>query len=237
MTKQRQSPAPVGPARSDDDLAKAIVAALSIEGTSAVHHVKSRIGCLRKSVPAAARRAQPNKTNKTIKEIAEHARALAAGIDALDPGWRWFLALSAFQERSPAGAVLAGCDDAHKATVRMEEWIRDLKRLPDNFGQMKASSVILDRGKPRRSDFFSRPKTLCAFEAREIILALSPTTKLTKGDSSKFYLIASLLWEAATGEPDEDMKRACDDCIDLFAGIAAATAEQEKATSRQRLIS
>ena len=41
-------------------------------------------------------------------------------------------------------------------------------------------------GKGRRFDFFSKPKSLCAFKTSELIIAVAPTTKLVKGDSLIF---------------------------------------------------
>ncbi len=84
----------------------------------------------------------------------------------------------------------------------MKRWVSDLKKL----------SSALSGQANRRSK--SKPKTTCAVWAAQIIDGLSPHTRLTKGDNSKFYRIASLLWEAATGERDGDMKRACDAYID-----------------------
>ena len=82
------------------------------------------------------------------------------------------------------------------------------------------------RNLPR--DYFSGPKAHCAFEARELILRLAPSTEFTKGESSKFNSIASKLWEAATGE-QQSMKNFCDDNVDLFRRIQRAVEEHNLA--------
>ncbi len=108
-------------------------------------------------------------------------------------------------------------DSDRKAKSGMDEWIFELKEIPQIFGALPDSL----------HDYFQGPKAKCASEAREIILALSPTTELTKGDSSTFYVVASFLWEAISGEKDKSMKRACDNLIDFIRAVESAVAARE----------
>jgi hypothetical protein len=203
--KAHRSPGLDAPS-SDDDLADAIVRALRpgrpIE-KSALSDVKSRIEKLRGFVQPVRTELRPSETKKTIEQIVSHAQALASSVEALSPRWRQYLSFLMFCERSKDGNLAPRPDSDRKARSGMDEWVYDLKEIPEIFGQMPNSL----------RDYFPGSKALCAFEARSIILTLSPTTGWTKGDRSKFYAVASFLWEAISGEKEKSMKRACDSYI------------------------
>jgi hypothetical protein len=193
----------------DEEIAEAIVydelgVNRSVGKAWAIDDVKCRIEKLRTTLREANARSQrPSDANKTIEKVADHARALAAAVEQLRPEWRRMFSL-VFYERGPDGGVLlcADRDRGAEAETRMREWISDLNRVDREFGRMRASQILPDHsGKRRRNDFFLKPKSLCAYEASKIIIAVEPSTKLTKGDDSKFYKITSLIWEAATGQP------------------------------------
>lgn len=202
---------------SDDEIAESIIDELDLNRSTnkawAISRVKCCIEDLRDFVDAAGLEPQPGKAKDTIEQITKHAEALASCIEKLSPKWRWYLSFSVFNERNRGGAVIVGHGPDKTADRRMSEWINYLKRVPHDFGQMQNS--------PR--DFFPGAKASCAFKARELILALSPTTKLTKGDHSKFYKIANWLWYAATGD-EQSLKRACDANIDWFRSMQRAVA-------------
>ncbi len=184
--------APARAATSDVEIAQEIVRVLCPGRikSQAVEQVRSSIEGLREYVRAASRRGRRSDVNKTIGQIAAHARALASSIEKLDPDWRWYLRLVAFQERSH-GVPLVGVTSDHEAETRMADWISDLQRIPQ-----ECTGVL-----QLPHDFFpGRPKMVCARVASKVIGALSPTMKLTKGDSSKFYLVAEWIWEAASGQ-------------------------------------
>jgi hypothetical protein len=165
---------------------------------SAVSAVKSRIRTLRKAVQQAETMRRPSEANKTIAQIAKHAEAIAAGIDKLDDNRRWYLLLVLFGERNWHGALRAGYNE-DQLRSRMTQWLSELRKAR-NFSP-------------------SKPKDLCAIAAREIIFELASSALVTKGDGSKFYRTASLLWEAVTGEREKSLKRACDYQIDFDHGI------------------
>jgi hypothetical protein len=195
----------------DGEVAEAIVGELrhhdpAIDESPAVDHIKCRIEELRAFARNAATEPRPSAAKRTVVQIADHAEALATCIEKLSPNWRFVLSW-VFYERGDNDALMLSARSRLAAELRMNDWISDLKKIPHDFGQMRHSP----------HDFFSGPKLKCAFEAREIILALSPTTKLTKGDP--FYLITSWLWEAISGEQEKSLKRACDRCLNLFAAI------------------
>lgn len=198
----------------DEEVAEAIVGELrhhdpGIDETRAVDHVKSRIEELRTFARKAAIEPRPSAAKRTIVQIADHAEALATCIEKLSPNWRFVLSW-VFHERGDNGALALSAGSERAAESRMNDWISDLKKIPHDLGLMRNSP----------HDFFTGPKVKCAFEAREIILALSPTTKLTKGGT--FYLITSWLWEAISGEQEKSLKRACDWVLSLFAAMERA---------------
>ena len=86
--------------------------------------------------------------------------------------------------------------------------------FPFLMGSLKISGE-----RQKRGTIFPRDRGGCVRAARVLFSALSPKTRLTKGDSWKFYEVTSWLWEAATGETDRNMKRTCDRSIDLFKSL------------------
>ncbi len=223
---KKRGPAIAWARASDDETAESIVGELSldpsIEKSQAVNEVKRCIEDVRETFAAAGLEPWPSKAKETIEQIAKHAEALAACIEKLSPNWRWYLSLSVFNERNDEGIPIIdnrpGVDSDRTARTRMGEWIDHLKRIPHDFGRMQNS----------RRDFFHGPQALCAFKARELILALAPTTEFKKGESSKFNSITSKLWEAATGK-QQSMKNSCDDNVDLFRRMQRAVEEQDLA--------
>jgi hypothetical protein len=198
----------------DEQVAETIVGELrrydpAIDESRAVDHIKCRIVELRAFTRKAATEPRPSAAKGTVAQIADHAGTLASCIEKLSPNWHFVLSW-AFYERGDNGSLALSAGSERAAESRMNDWISDLKKISHDFGRMRNSP----------HDFFSGPKVKCAFEAREIILALSPTTKLTKGDL--FYMITSWLWEAVSGEQEKSLKRACDRCLNLVAAMGRA---------------
>jgi uncharacterized protein YndB with AHSA1/START domain len=198
----------------DEEIAEAIVGELrhhdpAIDRSRAVDHIKSRIEELRGFDRKAATEPRPSAAKRTVAQIADHAEALATCIEKLSPNWRLVLSWM-FYERGDNGSLALSAGSHLAAGSRMNDWISDLKKISHDLGLMRNSP----------HDFFTGPKVKCAFEAREIILALSPTMKLTKGET--FYLITSWLWEAISGEQEKSLKRACDRVLSLFAAMERA---------------
>jgi hypothetical protein len=67
-------------------------------------------------------------------------------------------------------------------------------------------------------------KEWCARVAFQLILKFSET-KPTGTDESPFRVIAALVYEAITGEPDRDLKRACDNHLREIRNALAAHAK------------
>lgn len=152
---------------------------------------------------------RPSDAKKKIKQVAIHARKLAASIEAINPSWRSILSLTFF-EHSEAGVIRPYPDLDRKAELRMSTWLSDLARLAG------IAEVVQGASYARR-----KPKEVCAFTARSIMLTIAPTIKPAKGEYSKFYRVAELLWEAISGEEAEtvSMKKACDGCLDMCSEI------------------
>ena len=194
---------------SDDEIAKHIISELHLSAAltkaEAINIVKSKITELRDSDRKAAEEPRPSETQKTIDRVVSHARALVFNIERLSPQWRSIFRSRVFSARVDYIPVLEAASFIEAAQTKMNRWISDLKRIPE-FGRMQL----------RPSDIFTRRKQLCAFAARDLIMALSPATKLKKGNSSKFNKVTSWLWQALTGKQEINMRRICNPCIDLF---------------------
>jgi hypothetical protein len=201
MNKQREAPAPFGPARGDDEIAREIVEVLRD-----MPSIETAVAALREAVRGTDAEPRPSEAGKAVHQVIGHAHALAACIEKLSPQWREHLRWRVFSERVDCVPVLQAALFIAAADARMNEWISNLKKIPNEFGPRTGFN-------PRD---YSRPgpKDQCAYMARDIFAALAPTTKLMKGDSSKFCLVATKLWEAVSGNVEESMKRACDRCID-----------------------
>ena len=138
MSKRRRPAAVTGSdhPRTDDEIAEVIVHdVLRLDRSAgkawAIDQVGSRIEELRASLREADARSQrPNDANKTIKQVADHARALAAAIEQLSPEWRRMLSL-VFHERGPSGGLLlcADRDRGTNAETRMNEWTSGLHKI------------------------------------------------------------------------------------------------------------
>jgi hypothetical protein len=93
-------------------------------------------------------------------------------------------------------------DPSGSQPSRVDSWLADLQAL--------AHRMSLDR-------FVVKLQDKVAAAARHLMQALAPHVKLTR---TKFYVIAGLLWEAATGESRKDgIRRACNRNIVEFQKI------------------
>lgn len=139
---------------------------------------------------------QPSEVIKKIELLAGHARALASGMSALSDNLYYKLSFSfietEFVPRKPQWT--------QEQQSKTQRWIADLEKIANSLEEMK---------KAGRRYFRYEPEVSCAFSAAQLIDALSPTAELTTGETSQFYRIAELLWEAASGCP-KSMKRPCD---------------------------
>ena len=185
----------------DDELAEEIVRELCPRRVtpSAVGDVKSRIRTLRKVIRQAKASPRPSAAKKTIAQIVKYAQAIADRIEKLDYNRRCYLLLEMFGERDLRFA------NKDELKLRMAKWVSDLREAM-NFSP-------------------SKPKDLCARAARDIIFWLASKELVNKGE--KFYRTASLLWEAATGEREKSLKRACDYQIDLIKAHTGHTAGRQ----------
>lgn len=165
---------------------------------AAVDYVKSRIVELRAFTTArrAKPKSRPSDAKKINKQIAGHAEALLSCIEKLGPDWpdayvyKFWPWLPAVNDPGFEKSALE---------AEMDKFIHYLKQMP--FSRQELIRL--------------RPKDECVFTTYRIIEKLAPTTKLTKSDGSTLYLIASWLWEAATGEITS-LKRLCDVYMDTF---------------------
>jgi hypothetical protein len=197
----------------DEEVAESIIGELrrhdpAIDKSRAIDHVKSCLAGLRTFARKAGTEPRPSTAKKTVAQIGAHAEALAVCIEKLSPNWRFAFSW-VFYRRGEGGSLVLSKGSDLAAESRMNDWISDLKKIPHDFGQMRNSP----------HNFFAGPKVECAFAARGIILASLPAMKLTKGDTSSFYLITSWLWYAISEEKDKSMKRSCDRVIDLIAAM------------------
>src|SRR5271168_3616477 len=114
-------------------------------------------------------RPRPSEAMQQVERAARLARDLASCLDDLGPE---YIRLMVFQER---GEGLSGLSDQRgtvpvygvgstaEAIARMDAWVTDLKRVREECELMQQL--------PR--DFFSGPKKMCGWVAREIILKLA----------------------------------------------------------------
>ncbi len=190
---------------SDDELAMAIVDELHspIERSRAIDFTKSFIRDLREFVRLQRRDGRPSDTKERAAQLGRYARALICGID------------SSHDVRSALSFTLVPGPAWRGRESKMREWLFDLNKIADELERLQL-----------RGGRVWHPKLSCAFQARQLIDALSPAKRLTKGDGSQFYLISSWLWQAASGEKDKNMKRACDKCIDSLRRKVRAPAAQ-----------
>jgi hypothetical protein len=191
--------APDAAIASDDEIAQRIVEVLCRDlrrspkflTEIAINQIKRQIEELR-----AYEEPRPSEAAEANRRIGKLAEEFASCIEQLSPGRRAALRWSVFD-----GALF---DRANTQPSRMGTWIADLEKIPGALERLQNRCDLFPLGRKDR----------CAMAARHLISSLSPETELTKGDNSKFYLITSLLWSAATGQRDKDMKHICDKNID-----------------------
>jgi hypothetical protein len=188
----------------DDEVARLIYRELHARDPSEkiTKYITSKIEKLRASVSLATERPRPSEARRVIERAAELSDALAACLDDLGPEWQWYIRLMVFQEREH-GVPLVAPGYTQAACADMDAWIVRLKELRHQF--------LLMQHLP--GDFFSKPKKMCGWVAREIIVKLAPGTKLNHGEP--FYSVTRLLWSTLSkGTPS--VRRACDELVDLF---------------------
>jgi hypothetical protein len=161
----------------------------------AAMQVRHEIERLRRFAEEAER--QPlGEVAEQIARVSKRAQALAESIERLSKDGRAHLRWSVF------GGV--AFDPSGFRPSRMEPWLADLHAL-----------AVGDQW--RLDSFIVKLQDRVAMSARHLMKSLAPHVEITRTGSSKFYLIASLLWEAVTGEHRKDgIRRACDKNIAEF---------------------
>jgi hypothetical protein len=155
----------------------------------------------------------PNEVAEQIKLISKLVAAVAARIDKLPPSWRaevrWRMGGAAFDRLGTQPSELDGV-------------LERIRRALDDTRQQPIP------------EFHVKLQDKCAASARHLMQSLAADFKQTTGHNSRFYLIASLLFETVTGKAGVSMKKACDKNVRAFRDLKPATRSLFEHLSRQK---
>jgi hypothetical protein len=175
--------------------------------TAAVNH---ELEVLLKLAPLQAKlfdraqnRAHAKKLDRALSEV---ERLLASAPGAL--AWFLFNPLPPLTLTEDGGSVevtqsIENIELAHRA--RADSFVAELKRL------RKVCAHAVDPGFATHPNY-EHAKHLCAWHALGLMRELSDR-KITGTKDSAFRVVTGLLYEAVSGRPDADLKRACDSVL------------------------
>jgi hypothetical protein len=170
---------------NDEDIAGRLLDRLRLDRSVAnIECVVAHFWCLRNDVTFSVD--VNGDERRKLKQLVGHARALALCMKEFSPIQHHLLATSLYPDR------------AHKdAELKFDEWLCGLARIAEQVDAMMRSSS-------------PDPRESCA----RITGALMSALNVKPAKSTKYYDVASLVWEAVAHEGAPDMKRACNRALD-----------------------